>query len=85
MSVLPWPLVRSSLPQPFSWVPSPLAIFQTGQSLLITREACPETYLIGPLSQHTRCGGHLMALVVINHYLFICVLYVDHPSPPIGP
>lgn len=85
MSLLPWPLVQSSLPQLFSWVPSPLAIFQTGQSLLIPREAALKPGLIYPLSQHPRRGGHLMALVVINHYLFICVLYVDHPSPPIGP
>lgn len=41
--------------------------------------------LIGSLSQHWRPGGHLMALIIINHYLFISVLYVGHPSPPIGP
>lgn len=60
----------------------PLPLSQTSQSLLIPREALPEPHLISSLSQLPGTGGHLMALIIINHYLFLCVyMFIIHLLP----
>lgn len=50
-----------------------LPLSQTSQSLLIPREALPETHLISALFQTPGTGGHLLSLTIINHYLSLCV------------